>query len=105
MACGAPAVWQLAPADSYGEYCDDCVPRGCSCNIIDIGNPRARKQHRDKRGRLLPCCEYDFDENGFPPDPPDKVEAYRHRTLHRLDATDPELAKQCREIWGLAKCA
>jgi len=33
--CGKIAVWSYAPATSNKRnpyYCDDCVPRGCSCN-------------------------------------------------------------------------
>ena len=77
MTCGKLAVWELVPADSYGEYCDNCVPRGCTCNIIDFANSRARKQHRDAHGRLLPCCEYWFQPEGFEPSPPDKAARYR----------------------------
>ena len=77
MTCGNLAVWELVPSDSYGEYCDSCVPRGCSCNVIDFANPKARKQHRDDEGRLLPCCEYWFWEEGFPASPKAKVALYR----------------------------
>lgn len=77
MTCGNLAVWELVPSDSYGEYCDACVPRGCSCNLIDFANPKARKQHRDDKGRLLPCCEYWFWEEGFPASPKAKVALYR----------------------------
>ena len=75
--CGALAVWQYQPLDGIGEYCDDHVPRGCSCNIIDMGNPRARKQHTDEQGRLLPCCELWFDKNGWEPTNREEVEAYK----------------------------
>ena len=82
MKCPKPAQWEHAPAGSKGEYCEDCVPRGCSCNVIDrnlraetiIDPPDANgvqlvwtdyggiepEQYRDERGRLLPCCDYDF---------------------------------------------
>lgn len=50
-ACGAPADWYYAPGD--GDYCDACVPRGCSCNEDEDGN-----EQLDEGGRRLPCCEY-----------------------------------------------
>lgn len=32
--CGNKAVWMYAPGSSGRIfYCDDCVPRGCSCNV------------------------------------------------------------------------
>lgn len=32
--CGKKAVWFYMPArdDNHYAYCDDCVPRGCSCH-------------------------------------------------------------------------
>lgn len=93
--CGKKAVWLYMPSGSGRVlYCDDCVPRGCSCNNHDIkwdGEPeegrevvwlpknykslekemtRERRpdsfhyQYLDK-GRLLPCGEYFYDEEGF----------------------------------------
>lgn len=50
-ACGKPADWFYAP--SGGDYCDACVPRGCSCNFDLEGN-----EYLDEGGRRLPCCEY-----------------------------------------------
>lgn len=80
--CGALAVWELAPADSFGEYCDDCVPRGCSCNVIDYDDPRPdAPQHTDEQDRLLPCCEFWRWPDGFEPGDPEEVAAYRARFL------------------------
>ncbi len=42
-------------------YCDNCVPRGCSCNI----DPDTLEEDKDHLGRLYPCCEYWFDDQGF----------------------------------------
>lgn len=67
--CPAMAVWYYAPTptanDSY--YCDACVHRGCSCNLIAYGDEEGSsdEQFKDDQGRLLPCCEYDYDQNGF----------------------------------------
>lgn len=68
--CKRIAVWYYAPwsagkneHDSY--FCEDHVARGCSCNIIDYGDSNASVQYKDEKGRLLPCCEYDFNEKGF----------------------------------------
>ena len=35
--CGKTATWLYMPS-SHGMhfYCDDCVPRGCTCNVMDI---------------------------------------------------------------------
>ena len=32
--CGNVAVWCYLPTDAC--YCDECVPRGCDCNIYNI---------------------------------------------------------------------
>ncbi len=63
--CGAEAKWHYCPDDGGGErqrdYCDDCVLRGCSCNIIiDKDGNYTTDSHKDKQGRDLPCCEYDY---------------------------------------------
>lgn len=69
--CNKLAVWYYAPEDHPNDYlqhnpflCDDCVPRGCSCNLIGS----TLKQHTDEKGRLLPCCEYWNNEFGFDDD-------------------------------------
>lgn len=53
------AVWCYMP--STGDYCDDCVRRGCSCNI----DPDTGIEDADEQGRFLPCCEYNYAEGGF----------------------------------------
>jgi len=55
------AVWTYLPSEDDRYYCDDCVPRGCSCNI----DPETGIEDTDGLGRLLPCCEYLYDEDGF----------------------------------------
>jgi hypothetical protein len=42
-------------------WCDDCIPRGCSCNI----NPNTGIEDTDGQERLLPCCEYWYNDQGF----------------------------------------
>jgi hypothetical protein len=85
--CGAPAQWNYVPAGPRADCCDECVPRGCDCNIIDsaitgttVTETDANgvelvwtdygdvepEQRRDKRGGLLPCCDYDFYRWGWP---------------------------------------
>lgn len=65
--CGALAVWEYMPGDAVHEYCDQHVPRGCSCNRSY--NPATDEwdgpEDRDEQGRLLPCCEYWFTPQGF----------------------------------------
>ena len=66
--CGAMAVWYYVPSSTGGNrgYCDSCVSRGCSCNlVIDESGVETEEQVRDDTGRLLPCCEYDYDADGF----------------------------------------
>lgn len=81
------AVWSYMP--SKGDYCETCVPRGCSCNReltpenplatydgLNLGmNPPKKKFkwiengmvwcHVDELGREYPCCEFSFYENGI----------------------------------------
>lgn len=84
--CGKMAMWVYAPGFSSGAspyFCDDCVPRGCSCNHHYIkeeeydDTPTEEDApikwikegeiwcHVDEQGREYPCCEYDYDEDGF----------------------------------------
>lgn len=62
--CRQLAVWMYAPSSSIDldrYFCEDCVSRGCSCNI----NPDTNIEDRDSAGRLVPCCEYDYSETGY----------------------------------------
>ena len=86
------ATWFYAPSsDDDPFYCDDCVPRGCSCNVYsleefpndipnknvifwdkDIVNSTLQRtpdsvfyEIVDNNGRRYPCCEYWYDENGW----------------------------------------
>lgn len=35
--CGKTATWIYLPSTNYRQmYCDDCVPRGCTCNVEDV---------------------------------------------------------------------
>jgi hypothetical protein len=87
--CGKIATWLYMPlSDNYPYYCDEHVPRGCSCNnsyleeepdiiehFIDIGQKfriedrEIQGEHSeylshkmvvrlDDDGRELPCCEF-----------------------------------------------
>lgn len=56
--CNKIAVWDYVPNSRY--CCDDHVPRGCSCNIDENGIEPV-----DEKGRLFPCCEWDYSEKGF----------------------------------------
>ena len=46
------------PANNY--YCEDHVSRGCSCNMEEDGT-----QPLDDKGREYPCCEYDYNQDGY----------------------------------------
>ena len=92
--CGKVAVWSYGPGFINGfnsDFCDDCVPRGCSCNhrYIDVnayhpplGEPDLpegeegkdlkwvdeEKTHWcriDEHGREYPCAEFWYEEDGW----------------------------------------
>ena len=85
--CGNIATWLYMPCSSSKEnpfYCDDCVPRGCSCNNTSLkedyaqqeieGNDKNGYNYKiendyiiplDEQGREFPCSEYDYDEDGY----------------------------------------
>lgn len=78
--CGKVATWSYLPGYSSGEnpsHCDDCVPRGCSCNQRTSNNPdgvegvdykwlnKTTWTYIDDKGREYPCAEYDHDEDGW----------------------------------------
>ena len=54
--CDSKAVWFYMPGKS--QYCDNCVPRGCSCNIDE----ETGEEMVDYDGRLFPCVEYLYSE-------------------------------------------
>ena len=56
------ATWEYMPR-GFEYYCDDCVPRGCSCNLI--GDDDSGVEATDEQGRLLPCCEFGYSQNGW----------------------------------------
>lgn len=58
--CRKMAVWVYGPDTRVG-YCDAHVSRGCSCNVDEATGI----EDRDDLGRLMPCCEYLYYENGF----------------------------------------
>jgi len=71
--CSAIATWYYMPDSTNPNraYCDDCVPRGCSCNSVpkddnwDSEDPDNWEQELDEQGRELPCCEYWYEPNGW----------------------------------------
>ena len=80
--CSQVAQWLYAPGKNDPEgvdyYCDDCVPRGCSCNLtlkdgveeimIDLYEMNPDEdyyQPLDENGREYPCCEFLFSEKGW----------------------------------------
>lgn len=67
--CTKMAVWFYLPGKEDIYYCDDCVPRGCTCRgyqeVFDEDSPDEWEEELDSEGRALPCVEYDYDENGF----------------------------------------
>lgn len=54
--CGKKALFSYMPGDD--NYCDKCVPRGCSCNEDENG-----KEELDEHGRRSPCVEYTLINN------------------------------------------
>ncbi len=92
--CGKMATWLYMPGYAKGEspfHCDDCVPRGCSCHNRPVSKfsyghsplekddlPEGKENvdwkwiekdvqwtHIDTQGREFPCCEYEYEEEGF----------------------------------------
>lgn len=92
--CENDAVWFYMPSSNgMVNFCDECVPRGCTCNVHNIEefvNPTESNimwwnndantyingsllktsksfyfEQLDEKGRRFPCCEYDYDENGW----------------------------------------
>ena len=88
------AVWLYMPGHNDGNdfFCDDCVPRGCSCNqyaVEEFGfNNKSNSNYIfwnkeltkstdtitndtfyyepvDEYYRRYPCCEYYYVEDGF----------------------------------------
>jgi hypothetical protein len=67
--CEDVATWFYSPMNGTDYYdnksrywCDLHISRGCSCQI----NPETGIENTDDFGNLLPCCEYDYWEDGFP---------------------------------------
>ena len=58
--CTRLATWQYEPGDGESYYCDNCVPRGCSC-MVDEND----EYLLDDKGRESPCCEFSFHEFGI----------------------------------------
>jgi len=61
------AVWWYAPSTDDHRLrlaCDECIPRGCSCNqelISEDLNPKDPNSYygpTDEQGREYPCCEW-----------------------------------------------
>lgn len=91
--CGKIATWVYMPGYSGGGNpysCDDCVHRGCGCNnyYVDVNayhppleNPELPDGEEgkdwkwievgkewcyiDELGREYPCCEYEYEEDGW----------------------------------------
>lgn len=86
--CGKLATWFYMPGDDNDCYCDDCVPRGCTCNQHDLSAefdgvkfeefPKGQEgvdwqwiekdkvwENLDGNRRKLPCCEYWYFEEGI----------------------------------------
>jgi hypothetical protein len=63
--CKEEAQWCYSPhPDPDNYYCDDCIPRGCSC-MRDLETDEFLT---DDLGRPWPCCEYDYCEEGYDDD-------------------------------------
>lgn len=87
--CGKPATWLYMPSSDMENpfCCDECVPRGCSCNhrhtnedyhnMPDLSEDGVENvnwkwieenkywTYIDEKGLEWPCCEWDYDENNF----------------------------------------
>lgn len=90
--CNKIAVWLYMPSSNGRHFfCDDCVPRGCTCNVDNIsefGEPSSKQkviwwtkigeeytfnrpknafyyEILDEKNRRFPCCEYEYDREGY----------------------------------------
>ena len=83
--CGKPSFWLYMPSSADKRnpfYCDDCVPRGCSCNQYHLNEsdfdsrPKADEKVKwieenkiwvrlDEKDRQYPCVEFDYEEGGY----------------------------------------
>ena len=93
--CGKVATWLYMPGYSSGGNsfsCDECVPRGCSCNEYStkpedyhppagfnpsdedgvegvdwkwLNQEKTLWTHIDDKGRKWPCCEFENEPDGF----------------------------------------
>ena len=59
-------------SENFKDFlCDDCVPRGCTCNSYPLDedwentDPNNWQQELDEQGRELPCCEWGYEEDGY----------------------------------------
>lgn len=63
--CTKPILWLYCPSPGNTGYCDEHIPRGCSCNVNyhldadgnEVGEPTILL---DKHGREMPCVEYEY---------------------------------------------
>jgi len=77
VVCGAKAYWSYISGSC--NYCDNHVPRGCSCNLvlkknIEYDSEEAKDSKNyveplDEKGRRYPCCEYFIIEEEFHSEP------------------------------------
>jgi len=65
--CGKTATWIYMPGDLVA--CDDCVPRGCSCQQEpkdgdwDNDDPDNWFDPIDDQGRKIPCIEWEIENH------------------------------------------
>ena len=63
--CNRDAVWSYLPGSE--SVCDECVPRGCSCNVEpkdgdwENEDPTNWEEVVGEDGRKYPCCEWVLD--------------------------------------------
>ena len=76
--CNKIAIWVYIPAtrNEYPYYCEEHVPRGCSCVEAD---------DVDDFGRPFPCCEYQYSKDGWEAFEDEVVPTLEERLeMHRL---------------------
>ena len=114
--CGNQSVYWYAPgyvgkSEEQSYFCEDCVPRGCSCNWEHMDEDWAEKPptdgskwkwvilegkdgyvetkegemwtHLDEKGREYPCCEFWYEEKGC--ETPETITLYCSVTDNELD--------------------
>jgi len=92
--CGKMAVWCYMPGygdNSSSYHCDDCVPRGCSCNVNFIDNLEKEENYKDGDKVLFLNESHDFFN--------EKVGCSKEEATHYEILDEQGRREPCIEYW------